>query len=195
MKPETYYRLVFSILRPIGALLYPQRSIGRENIPEGAAILCANHSSATDPVLLSFALGVRTFVHHISKIEARSIPVWGRMMERIGSIFVRRDGKDFDSMRACMKALKAGEKLVIFPEGTRVRDGETIKPKNGAVHLAARLHVPIVPIFIPRRKKPFHRVTIRIGEPYRIESAREDELDGLSAELMAKIAALGETRP
>ena len=56
MTKEKWYRLVYDVLRPIGALLYPQKFYGLENIPEGPAILCAPHSNVADPILISFAL-------------------------------------------------------------------------------------------------------------------------------------------
>ena len=62
MTKEKWYRLVYDVLRPIGALLYPQKFYGLENIPEGPAILCAPHSNVADPILISFALGRKTYV-------------------------------------------------------------------------------------------------------------------------------------
>ena len=69
MTKEKWYRLVYDVLRPIGALLYPQKFYGLENIPEGPAILCAPHSNVADPILISFALGRKTYVHHLAKVE------------------------------------------------------------------------------------------------------------------------------
>lgn len=190
MKKETHYRIVYSIMRPLGWIFLPQRNIGRENIPEGPAIICADHSNAADPVLISFALGIRHYVHHLSKIEARSIPIWGKVMENVGSIFIRRGEKDIDALKACMRALKAGEKIMQFPEGTRVHGDAVVEPKSGAIHLAAKLHVPIVPMYLPRDKKVFRRFDVVIGKPYYVQVQCHEDYDRLAHELMDKIWAL-----
>ena len=190
MTKEKWYRLVYSLLRPIGWLLYPQQFVGRENVPEGAAIFCAPHSNIADPILISFALGRKTYVHHLAKAESKSTFLFGWLMRKAGSIFVKRGERDIDSFKKCMRVLKAGEKLIVFPEGTRVHGDAVVKPKSGVIHMAARLHVPIVPVYLPRDKKLFHRVPTVIGKPYYPEVTDHGDYDRLSEELMERIWAL-----
>ena len=190
MTKEKWYRLVYSLLRPIGWLLYPQQFVGRENVPEGAAIFCAPHSNIADPILISFALGRKTYVHHLAKAESKSTFLFGWLMRKAGSIFVKRGERDIDSFKKCMRVLKAGEKLIVFPEGTRVHGDAVVKPKSGVIHMAARLHVPIVPVYLPRDKKLFHRVPTIIGKPYYPEVTDHGDYDRLSEELMERIWAL-----
>lgn len=166
MTKEKWYRLVYDVLLPIGALLYPQKFYGLENIPEGPAILCAPHSNVADPILISFALGRKTYVHHLAKAESKTMFIFGWLMKKAGSIFVKRGERDIDSFKQCMRVLKAGEKLIVFPEGTRVHGDAVVEPKSGVIHMAVRMHVPIVPVYIPRDKKIFHEVPTVIGEPY-----------------------------
>lgn len=192
MKRETWYKIVYCILRPIGWLLYPQKTVGRHNVPEGAAILCANHSNAPDPVLISFGLGFHTYVRHFAKAEAKKIPVFGKLMQKIGSVFVHRGEQDLEAIKGCMRALKAGEKIIIFPEGTRVHGNDVVMPKSGAIHMASRLHVPIVPVYLPRDKKFFHPVRVVFGEPYYVEPQTHDDYDALASDLMDRIWALKE---
>ena len=190
MTKEKWYRLVYSLLRPIGWLLYPQQFVGKENVPEGAAIFCAPHSNIADPILISFALGRKTYVHHLAKAESKSTFLFGWLMRKAGSIFVKRGERDIDSFKKCMRVLKAGEKLIVFPEGTRVHGDAVVKPKSGVIHMAARLHVPIVPVYLPRDKKLFHRVPTIIGKPYYPEVTDHGDYDRLSEELMERIWAL-----
>ena len=106
MTKEKWYRLVYDVLRPIGALLYPQKFYGLENIPEGPAILCAPHSNVADPILISFALGRKTYVHHLAKAESKTMFIFGWLMKKAGSIFVKRGERDIDSFKQCMRVLK-----------------------------------------------------------------------------------------
>ena len=192
MKKENWYHLIYDILRPIGWLIYPQKFVGRENIPEGPAIFCAPHSNIADPILISFALRRKTYVHHLAKIESRKIFIFGWLMEKAGSIFVRRGESDIESYKQCLRVLKAGEKLIVFPEGTRVHGDRVVEPKSGVIHMAVRTHVPIVPVYIPRDKKLFHKVPTIIGKPYYPEYTEHGDYDRLAKELMDRIWALKE---
>lgn len=190
MSEQRFYRFVYCALWPIFKVFMPFRAVGAERVPDGAVILCANHSHLFDPVLMTLCLGRNTYIRHIAKDQNRRIPVFGWLMYRAGSIFVHRDGTDYDSVRACMKALAAGEKLMIFPEGTRVKEGEHVEPKDGAVYLAAKKRVPIVPIYVPRNKRWFRPNVIRFGEPYMVQASRGTDMAQLSRELMERIEAL-----
>ena len=191
MSEKKFYRFVYCVLWPIFKVFMPFKAVGAERVPEGAVILCANHSHLFDPVLMTLCLGRHTYIRHIAKEQNRRIPGLGWLMYKAGSIFVHRDGTDYDSIRACMKALADGEKLMIFPEGTRVKDGEHVEPKDGAVYMAAKKRVPIVPIYVPRKKRWFRSNVIRFGEPYTIQAPRGADMSELSRDLMARIEALG----
>ena len=194
MTKEKWYRLVYDVLRPIGALLYPQKFYGLENIPEGPAILCAPHSNVADPILISFALGRKTYVHHLAKAESKTMFIFGWLMKKAGSIFVKRGERDIDSFKQCMRVLKAGEKLIVFPEGTRVREGDVSHPHVGAVTFACRTDAPIVPVFLTRKKRFWAPLTLVFGEAYhpQFEGRRpsSDELEHLTQEMMDKCYAL-----
>ena len=190
MTKEKLYRVVYDILRPIAALVYPQRISGVENIPEGPAIFCAPHSNIVDPILVSLALGRDTFTHHLAKAESKTTFIFGWVMKKAGSIFVKRGERDIDSFKQCMRVLKAGEKLIVFPEGTRVHGDAVVEPKSGVIHMSVRLHVPIVPVYIPRDKKVFRKVPTVIGEPYYPEVGDHRDYDRLARELMGRIWAL-----
>lgn len=184
------YLVVFYILRPLCALLYPMRYTGRENVPEGPAILCANHSNFIDPVLLALACGKKHWLHFMAKEELMKKPVLGWILKGIGSFGVQRGRSDINAIRTAMKYLKSGEQIMMFPEGTRVSADEGQEAKTGAIRLASKLRVPIVPAYIPRRKKIFSRVRIAIGQPYYVESAGRDDFEDQSRHLMEKIYEL-----
>ena len=76
-----------------------------------------------------------------------------------------------ESIRESMRLLKDGEKLCIFPEGTRNKTGEDLEGKAGAAMIAARMHVPVVPTRIDNSRKFFRIVHVTFGEPMYIDQA------------------------
>jgi len=97
------------------------------------------------------------------------------------------------AVKACFSILKAGKKLMIFPEGTRVKPGMTSEPKPGAVLFSVRGKVPLVPVYVPAGKKVFRRNVIVIGEAYhpQVEGKPDQkQYQELTLELMNKIHAL-----
>lgn len=192
MKKEQWYKLIYYITRPFIGVLFPQKNIGRDNIPEGPALICANHSSGLDALMLPYAMGKGIYLRIMAKHELKKIPVIGWILGKAGVIFVRRGERDIDSFKNSMRALKSGEKLALFPEGTRVRGDDSVAAKTGAVHMAARAGVPIVPVYIPREKKIFRPSRIVIGQPYYIKVEARGDFEGHAQELMNRIWALGE---
>lgn len=102
------------------------------------------------------------------------------------------------AIKQAMKYLKEGEKVLLYPQGHRVHEsrGEQGDAKNGAAMLAVRCGVPILPVYVPERKLWFRRTTVVIGKPYMPQvSSRKgstEEYDAITADLMARIRALGE---
>ena len=100
MNEKRNFRRVYHFFRPLIKLIFPFSMEGRENIPEGPALLCANHSSMFDPLLITLSMDCHDFHRHLAKVECNKIPLIGWMMRKSGTIFVRRDGSDMDSVRA-----------------------------------------------------------------------------------------------
>ena len=189
-KERRWFNVVYSAVVPILRLIYPMRVSGRENIPAGPAVVCANHSHLLDPVIAASAFGRRNFMHFIAKLELRSAPFLGWLLGKIGVCFVNRGQSDINAMRSMMRYLKAGEKIFIFPEGTRSGEDNAVDAKTGAARLACRLGVPIVPVYIPRNKRVFHRFGVLIGEPYTVEGRTHEEYAELADGIMERIYAL-----
>lgn len=184
------YSFAYHILWPIVHVLWPYRFTGRESIPEGGAVVCANHSSFIDPILVGLAFGKKHFLHFMAKAELFKVPVLGWIMRKAGAFGVNRGSNDISAVRTAMKYLKAGEKVLIFPEGTRVSEDDAVEARTGAIRLASKLRMPIVPVHVPRVKKLFSRVDIHIGEPYYVENADHSNFERLSGELMRRISSL-----
>ena len=182
---------MFSLVKPLAMLLYPMKAERRGAVSDGAAIVCANHSTYIDPLLVGIALGIRKhFLHFMVKQELTKIPVFGAFLLSVGCFPVDRNF-GIEAARTSMRLLRSGEKIMMFPEGTRVSTDDAVAAKDGAVRLAMRMGVPLVPIYIPRDKRVFRRVKLIVGESYIIEKCENPDYEALSNELMEKIRILG----
>lgn len=188
------YAVLANIVRPFFCFTHPARVTGRENIPEGGLMVCSNHSGLSDPLYLIYAMGVPNAPRFMAKEELRKIPVIGFILKSIGLIFVKRGQNDIGAVKTILKALKGGDRICVFPEGTR--HDEVGEGKSGAAMMAIRAGVPILPVYIPAKKKWFRRIPVVIGEAYLpfTEERRPNNEDYRLAteELMERIAKLGE---
>jgi 1-acyl-sn-glycerol-3-phosphate acyltransferase len=128
--------------------LWRARIRGRERLPwRGAAVIVANHLSLVDILVL---YGLYRPFKWVSKAEVFKVPAVGWNM--VLNDYVRLTRGDRESIRAmmehCRRHLAQGSPLLIFPEGTRSRDGKLQAFKDGAFKLAREAKVPVIPIAI-----------------------------------------------
>ena len=193
-KENKTYRIAYVIVIFLLRLFFRVKPIGRENIPQGPAIVCANHSNWADPFIIADAFTKEHQVRVMAKAELFKIPLLGRFLRSIGTFPVDRGKSDVSAIRTTLRYLQEGYKVVIFPEGTRVTDEDATAAKNGAVRLASKANVPIVPVYIPRKKRLFFQFPLIIGEPYYVNEHKarlsNEEYDALAEALMEKINGL-----
>jgi 1-acyl-sn-glycerol-3-phosphate acyltransferase len=190
-----YYRLVYILLWHFLKIRNPIHVRGRENIPQGAAVICANHRSMLDPLIIANAFGWKHCLHFMAKAELVRVPFLGSILKKVGAIFVRRGERDMSAIKSALDCLKSGRKVAIFPEGTRVKDGQSAHARTGAAMLALRTDVPVVPVYLDNpARRPFGKLNVVIGEPFRLARRRSSrsELYKFSAEeILKKISVLG----
>ncbi len=190
-------RLLAGLIRKLWRI----RIVGAENEPVGrACLICANHQSLPDPVLIGAA--IRTNPRYMAKAELMRIPVFRSLLKALGAYGVDRGGSDVGAIRKTIEMLKNGESVVMFPQGTRCKgvDPATTKIKFGCAMIASRAGVPVLPVFIQvkdHRVKLFRKTVIRIGReisPEELAAAAEGPEDYRSgAELIfSRILALEE---
>lgn len=193
---DWFFHLLYCIVWPYFRLIHPVRAVGRENIPQGPAVICPNHTTAGDPFYVVFAFGWRFPMRAIAKIQIMRVPFIGWILSKAGVFGVDRDTADLKAVKTALKFLKEGDKLLIFPEGTRVHEGESVGAKTGAALFATRVGVPLLPVYIPSKKKLFRRNTVVIGEPYlpKYEGRKptNEELQQIARDVMDRVRALGE---
>lgn len=121
---------------------------GLEYLPSGGAILVANHQSLVDiPLLLA---AVPREVRFLAKRELGRIPLFGCAMRKAGNLFIdREDPRDaVHLVREAKERIDHGRMVVIFPEGTRSRDGDVGEFKPGAFYLARKKGIPLLPVLL-----------------------------------------------
>jgi len=161
-----FYHLVYIIVRPLIKFLFPFRVVGADNVPEGGALLCANHASGWDPILIALALPNDSRLNFMAKEELFKNGFLRWLITKLGGFPVKRGGNDLSAMKTSLKVLGNGDRLLVFPEGTRVEKEGDADAKGGITVMASRTGVPIIPIYCGGKKKFFQRYTIVFGEPY-----------------------------
>lgn len=191
---------VYSVLYPIiwvfMRILHPWNAVGADNIPEGAAVICGNHTTLGDPLYVVCAMGRKRQTHVMAKAEIMKWPVVGFLLKKAGIIGVNRGKSDMGAVKECLRALKNGEKLLMFPEGTRVKDGEDSEAHTGAAMFATRTGTPLVPVYIQPKKRRFRKTTVVFGSPYYPEfegrKPSADDYQRIADDLLVRVRALGE---
>ncbi len=148
---------------------------GLENVPlNQTVVFCANHASQVDILVLYCMLPVS--IRFLAKKELFSVPFFGVVMRVAGHIPIDRSGgrAAVKSLNDAAEKIRSGASVVIFPEGTRSRDGRLQPFKTGGIQVAIRSKCPIVPVAIlgsyeilPRSTiwiRPGH-IKVAIGKP------------------------------
>jgi 1-acyl-sn-glycerol-3-phosphate acyltransferase len=188
----TLCRIGFFVWHPVF------RVHGRENVPEGGALICCNHSGMADPLWVIFAMGRKNRMRIMAKVQLIRTPVLGKFLEWVGVFGVDRGNNDINAIKTALRVLKEGQKLLLFPEGTRVKPPKRIPAKSGAALFATRTDSLVVPVYVTPRRAPFVPVDLTFGTPYRMEYEGKKptpaELQSLSDALMDQIYAMGATK-
>ena len=120
------HRIFFAFIWIIGRVLlwiYRVDVKGLENLPKHSVLLCPNHSTDLDPVLIGLCLPLDYHLHFMAKAELFDNRALAWLIRTLGAFPVQRDGKDIQSIKTAMQVLHKGENLLIFPEGTTIRGG------------------------------------------------------------------------
>ncbi len=168
-----FYRFLRVFLHPLAAMLWPTKLIGIENVKEVEgknAIFTCNHYSKVDTFLPCFALFKRE-AHILAKSELFESNLIGWFLHKLGAIPVRRGEADINSVKCVLKLLNDGKQLMIFPEGTRNKQGtqDMAEFKSGTARFAIKTKSPIVPMLYYSPPKLFKRNYLYIGKPFTLE--------------------------
>lgn len=196
-------RLLYRVLRRIICFtmkfFWVKDIHGLENIPrEGSFVIAPNHSSFIDWLVVFAALSHKKFLSFLIKekyYDKRSLNFFLRSMELMGT-----DGR---SIRKAIRMLRHGHPMIIFPEGTRTRNGEVGEALPGFGFISQSANVPVVPMGIkgayelwPHDKKfpaffQKKRIAAHFGKPMNVKKdSSKEELEEFSSEVMNEIKRL-----
>ena len=168
-----YYIACF-LIRIVTKLVFRIRIYGQEHIPkEGGFILAPNHISYVDPPVVGS--WIPRIVYFMGKKELFDNKLLGWYLHQVNTLPVKRGVMDMNAIKLCLKKIKDGYGLIIFPEGTRSKTDKFLEPKAGIGMIAYRSNCPIVPVYIQgfnRLSDCFwgkEKLTITIGEPISAE--------------------------
>lgn len=197
-------RVFYNIVWTLGQILRPLFRIevrGRENLPEGSMILCPNHASDWDPVLIAICLPRRCAIHFMAKAELFEKKLLAPLIRGLGAFPVQRNGHDLQAVKTSMQIIRRGDSLLIFPEGTTIRggvgyhDGLPPHAHTGIAMIGVRTGAVLVPVFCGGEKKLFRKTRVYFGAPYQPEvSGRHgtaEEYQAIADEVLRRAYALG----
>lgn len=195
-KPKKFTIMKKLITIFICKILYHVKYIGMEKIDDKKKyIICPTHSSIYDP---TFIFPKVTGLAMMAKSELFKNPILNKGFRHYGAFPVDRSIKDIQSLLYSIESLDKydNSKLLIFPEGGILKD-ELVgkKVKNGAIYIASETKIPVIPVYITRHPKKFHRVYVIFGDSYTIpEDIREnkEKVIEYSKELLKKMYELRE---
>lgn len=183
--------ILYYILLPLAWLVFHigfrVECVGRENLKKvqtGGCILAPNHVSAIDPVFVVITRfwGKRMVVFAKKELfEINALLTW--FFRCMGALCVRGTRDELETIDKTVEACKNGGTLLIFPEGTREKEGKLLPPKSGLFVIAAQAAVDVVPVRIlydtpDGKMRLFCKVKVVYGEPmpaaqFAMESRRD----------------------
>jgi len=176
---RAWYAVLQQVARVLFVVVFRIRVYGRSRLPRrGGVLVVSNHQSYLDPILA--AVGMPRPFHPMARRSLFRFAPFAWLIRSLHAFPVRRGSADMGAVREALRRLKGGAVVLVFPEGTRTRDGSIGRLHAGPVTLARRAGVPILPIVIdgafeawPRsRPVPLpHPIRVACGRPVSAEEA------------------------
>ena len=201
-KRSFFFRLICFLFRYPVRWLFRIKVVGEENEPkEGGFLVCCNHVSAIDPVLVVAAIKKHQPCF-MAKKELFKIPLLSGLIRALGAYPVDRSGSDVGAVKKAIRILNEGGCVGLFPQGTRQpnKNPRETKVRGGAAMIAMHADATVLPVNIYRKDysaKVFSRVVVSIGKPIPFSTFGYDpkisgEYARISEEIFDKICELGE---
>lgn len=162
---EKFFILIHLFEKYIFRLIFPYKKHGNlTKYNKGPLILVGNHYSLMD---MAYACQVTDRpIHFVAKDSLWKGGIVKWFVDMVECIPVKRDGTDVQAIKACMKILKSGGVINIYPEGTRNHSYRDLLPfRSGAAALSIKTQTPIIPVVQIKKMKLFRKRDIIYGDP------------------------------
>lgn len=193
-----WYAACQVLARALFVALFRVRVYHRERLPAaGGALVVSNHQSYLDPILV--AVGMRRPFHPMARESLFRFGPFAMLIRSLHAFPVRRSEADLGAIREALRRLRDGRVVLMFPEGTRTRDGSIGALRGGPATVASRAGVPLVPVVIDgsfeawprwcRLPRP-HRIRVGYGRSVSPEGMAGRDPDEVMAEVREEMLAL-----
>jgi 1-acyl-sn-glycerol-3-phosphate acyltransferase len=176
------YRIGWTCFRVIYATYFRWQVFNAERVPQtGGVILASNHASFLDPPLVGS--GLKRDINYLARESLFRFPGIGALLRSWNAVPVDRDGGGAKGLRMILDRLLAGNGIILFPEGTRTKDGNLQPARSGIGLTVIKSSAPVVPVRVfgtfeafgrnhkfPRPKK----VAVKYGRPMNFEKLRAE---------------------
>jgi 1-acyl-sn-glycerol-3-phosphate acyltransferase len=196
IRPNRLWRICRFVLRNAFVFWLDYRARGHERLPDGGALVLANHESFLDPFLIGLPL--QRPISYLARHNLFPVPVVGLVLRNTYVMPINRDAAGTGSIREGVRRMRHGFLVGIFPEGTRSQDGQLGELKPGFIALLRQARSPVVPVgvsgarfILPRGGKWIRRGRVRVayGPPIAWEELEPLAQRGREAELLAFVRA------
>lgn len=147
-------------------IIFPTKVINKDKYFKEKAIICSNHYASEDVLIIAqrFLWGQCRCVGKEELFKNKAI-AW--FLEKMGGISIKRGESDMTAYKKIVQVLRDGKQLLIFPEGTRNKEGtpEMLPFQQGASSFAIKSKSPIIPMVYHKPLKPFRRNYLMVGDP------------------------------
>ncbi len=155
------YFIGYNILWLLARGFFSLKTYGRNNFPQkGKVIIAPNHMSYFDPPIVGVA--VRREIYSLGKKELFRISLFGKILKAINVLPIKRGGASGGSLKKVIECLNRGEGVVVFPEGTRSRDGNIGKAKRGIGLLVVKAKAPVLPVLVEYSNNFFNFKSVKV---------------------------------
>ncbi len=187
-------RILKFLVRIFYRILFKIEIEGLDRIPNGEGVIIApNHTSNFDPPLLVGFLPQAIRIMGKAELFKNKLLAW--FFTKIGVFPVNRGEADITAIKTAMRFLKANYPLLIFPHGTRIKQGEDVPLKEGVILIALKAKKNIIPAYISGSFGFRHKITLTFGEEfdlseYYTKRLTPEEVKDLATQLWDRMKAL-----
>src|SRR5271169_253119 len=176
------YRIGWSCFRMMYAIYFRWRVYNAERVPlQGGVIIASNHASFLDPPLVGS--GLKRDINYLARESLFRFPGIGALLRSWNAVPVDRDGGGAKGLKIILDRLLAGHGIILFPEGTRTKDGKLQPARSGIGLTVIKSTAPVVPVRVFGTFEAYgrnikfprpHRVTVKYGQPMLFEQLRAE---------------------